>query len=226
MAIVPVRARTQAITASDLSSLVIARAQTRDRPFAEVWDMCSRRLRATAESGLSYCVYTVPIFLPGQPLYDASECAVFIADVLRRNGFVVGVQGRSVAVSWQPLSVTSLQSVPIPTMMQSISHNNPQIMSQNLQNLQNPQNPQNPQVNSQNPQVNSQVNSQVNHRPSGVRIVPAPSVVPTTSFRSIASWARARLDPLDNALMSTNTKERKRQAPSAVKGVSRVRRSS
>ena len=85
----------------DLEGVVDRHYQTRLRPLKEVTGLCYARIKKAAELGCTDCLYEIPLFVVGQPLFDYGDCSSFLTEHLQSNGFdVTLVSRRHIYVRW------------------------------------------------------------------------------------------------------------------------------
>ena len=69
--------------------------------FEKVLESCDRRIQSAAAVRAYECVFTVPTFVMGFPLYDVDECMDYVLRKLVSNGFLTDVlPPRSIRISW------------------------------------------------------------------------------------------------------------------------------
>jgi hypothetical protein len=105
MDLVPYDARrvtvTNQVSASELGNLIFKQKRTRIRPFVHMAQICYARLKRLAESGAVCGSFEVPLFMSGLPLYDAVQCAEFIACHLKTHGYeVTRINPRLLHIHW------------------------------------------------------------------------------------------------------------------------------
>ncbi len=57
--------------------------------FEKVLEMAHNRIIKTTESKQLRCIFEVPSFIFGYPLFDLNECIAYVTTELKSNGFVV-----------------------------------------------------------------------------------------------------------------------------------------
>lgn len=91
----------------DLNALLAPKrrmAHQRNGVYSTVLGLCHRRIRHKAKRnpGITWCSYTVPVFVPGLPRYNIEACIRYCLAKLRLNGFdITLVPPRTIMVSWQ-----------------------------------------------------------------------------------------------------------------------------
>ncbi len=96
------------ITVLDIRSMMHERFDRHRQAVGVLLERCYARIRRCASVNRTDCIYEVPTFIPGLPLFDQATCIDAIIAHLARNGFTVtrsGVPGDPLlTISW---SVTS-----------------------------------------------------------------------------------------------------------------------
>lgn len=57
--------------------------------YEQVLEKCHRKIKKAAENKNLKCLYDIPEFIIGFPLYNLTSCITYIIDSLRNNGFLV-----------------------------------------------------------------------------------------------------------------------------------------
>ena len=70
--------------------------------YKRVLKKCHHKIKLVASKGISFCFYIVPEYLYGIPRYNTLNCATFIVNKLRENGFkVTYTYPNLVYISWE-----------------------------------------------------------------------------------------------------------------------------
>lgn len=83
--------------------------------FNKVLDMCHRRIRMAANTGVTDCFFEVPGMILGLPLYDHNECVQFVIDALCKSGLQaekVPNNNTTLYITWHPQKVRLKQTIP------------------------------------------------------------------------------------------------------------------
>lgn len=75
----------------------------RDKPaFERVLALCLNQIKCINRAGGGKCVYRVPRFLPGFPLYDPVTCGHYVVSALTGHGFTQSefLDPDTVVVEW------------------------------------------------------------------------------------------------------------------------------
>lgn len=132
--------------------------------YKRVLKRCHVRIRMSAHNLDTKCVYTVPQYIPGLPLYSLLDCIRFLKTNLRDNGFKVKSIGfDQLYISWRhvPLEDENKQSYN----NSYKTHSRPII---------HPSNPQHPQYRSHTQPTQSLSNSIADFCPPQTAIRPPP----------------------------------------------------
>ena len=79
-----------------------ARERNRLSYYKRVLHKCYHRIVTVSESCKMECVYKVPEFVVGMPIYNGMECVRFVVKALRKNGFFVKYTHPNLLfISWQ-----------------------------------------------------------------------------------------------------------------------------
>jgi hypothetical protein len=83
--------------------------------FTAVLDRCYSRIKKHASVNRVDCVYEVPEFILGHPLYDINRCITFVVRHLHMNGFRVAYYfPRYLYISWDVAGVKKEPPPPLP----------------------------------------------------------------------------------------------------------------
>lgn len=86
------------------------RRNQQKQTFQRILDLCFRRIRTAASTGVTDCLYEVPGLVVGLPLFNREECLEFITDALKKIGlFYEKVENLpyTLYISWDPSKVRS-----------------------------------------------------------------------------------------------------------------------
>ena len=100
------------VTVLDLRSSMHERFDRHRHAISILLERCYSRIRRCASVHRTDCIYDIPTFIPGLPLYDQATCTDAIITHLARNGFTVTRSGLAgdprLIISWSitPTPVT------------------------------------------------------------------------------------------------------------------------
>jgi hypothetical protein len=77
------------------------RREYKTEVFQQILKQVHRRIEYGATCGDSYAIFTIPVYVVGYPLFDTTECSVYIIAELTKNGFFVQCySNRFLYMSW------------------------------------------------------------------------------------------------------------------------------
>jgi hypothetical protein len=76
-------------TAKDVQNLMRMRFERKKESFHRVLDQCYGKIEKAAKHDLTWCVFDVPEFMLGYPIYDLNECIQYVYHHLTHKGFRV-----------------------------------------------------------------------------------------------------------------------------------------
>lgn len=89
------------LSVNDLIQDKNKRVERRKECFDKVLDQCCSKIKKAAKLDKTFCLYDVPEFILGYPLYNINECMTYVIDKLAKNGFAVQYFfPRYIVVSW------------------------------------------------------------------------------------------------------------------------------
>jgi len=55
--------------------------------YKSIASKCFYKIKETSENEITYCFFKLPEYIPGLPLYNMTECVMFILNLLHEKGF-------------------------------------------------------------------------------------------------------------------------------------------
>jgi len=55
--------------------------------YSYITSKCFKRIKEVADNEQTYTFYQLPEYIPGYPLYNMTECVMYVLDVLHEKGF-------------------------------------------------------------------------------------------------------------------------------------------
>jgi len=87
----------------ELQNSINKRKQNRTQIYESVLEKCHMKIKAAAKQENYQCIYDIPEYVVGLPLYNINECMDFIINQLNDNGFKVNYYFPKVLhISWYP----------------------------------------------------------------------------------------------------------------------------
>lgn len=69
--------------------------------YKKISSKCFKKIKETAQSEQTYCFFDIPEYIPGLPLYNMTECVMFILNLLKEKGFNSRYcDGFKIFISW------------------------------------------------------------------------------------------------------------------------------
>lgn len=85
----------------ELTAQLATRQAKRHQCFDRILEMCFMVIKRHADKNALFCLYEVPEFVLGMPLYDLNECISYLVEKLKANGFLVKYYfPRVLYISW------------------------------------------------------------------------------------------------------------------------------
>jgi hypothetical protein len=93
-----------ALNIKDLQREVAIRQQKANEVYEKILALVHKKIIATNEKSDDYnCIYKLPNFMYGYPIYDARRCMEYLMTKLSNNGFEVRyIDANSLYISWKP----------------------------------------------------------------------------------------------------------------------------
>lgn len=77
------------------------RKSYKDELFKKILSQAHRRIEYSSNTGDNFSIFTIPVYVPGFPLFSQSECCNFLMNELRLNGFEVqSYSDKYIYISW------------------------------------------------------------------------------------------------------------------------------
>ena len=97
----------------ELQSSIDKKKSYRTNVFDQVLERCHKKIVIATQKEYYECVYDVPHYVPGLPLFNVNDCINHLIDQLKLNGFEVTYYfPKTLFVSWRPKEVPSIEHNP------------------------------------------------------------------------------------------------------------------
>ena len=73
----------------DLHKKRLQREKDRLKHYKNILKKCHKRIKLVSDKMMTCCIYVIPEFVFGIPLYNTTECATYVVEALRQDGFAV-----------------------------------------------------------------------------------------------------------------------------------------
>lgn len=78
--------------------------------FKKILTQVHRRIEFSSNSGDNFSIFTIPMYVMGYPLFNRNECATYLINELRENGFEVqSYSDQYLYISWNHIYQKYLQ---------------------------------------------------------------------------------------------------------------------
>lgn len=75
--------------------------KNRIKIYESISSRCFKKIKETSLNEETYCFYNLPEYIPGLPLYNMTECVIFLLNVLHEKGFSARYcDGFMIFISW------------------------------------------------------------------------------------------------------------------------------
>ncbi len=93
--------------AKELSQEIQTKRQANKKHFIKILELCQIEISKSLELGYTHCIFEVPEFLIGYPLYDINECIVYVLRKLKENDYHVNYYfPKTIYITW-PIEETN-----------------------------------------------------------------------------------------------------------------------
>jgi hypothetical protein len=105
----------QLVSARDVQRMMTLKQERKKESFMQVVNQCCGKIRRIAVLNQTRCLFEVPDFLLGYPIYDLNECVRYVMQFLQNRGFqVTYFFPRILLVSWATAEHTLPSASPPP----------------------------------------------------------------------------------------------------------------
>ena len=101
---------TSSLNIKDLHKEVAIRQQRANEVYDKILGLVHKKIIATNDKSDDYsCIYKLPNFMYGYPIYNAQRCMEYLMTKLTNNGFEVRyIDANSIFISWIPKATVTL----------------------------------------------------------------------------------------------------------------------
>ena len=90
----------------DIQRRIMIRDATRFKTFKKILNKCYRKIRLSSDNNKKCCFYQLPEYIPGAPIYNMTECVLYLIGKLKKDGFdSIYISAHILYISW--FSVTN-----------------------------------------------------------------------------------------------------------------------
>lgn len=62
--------------------------KNRNKIFFLISKKCFDKIKETSENNQLYCFYNIPEYIPGFPLFNMTDCVLYLLNILKEKGFI------------------------------------------------------------------------------------------------------------------------------------------
>jgi len=96
-----------AFSVNDLHKKEVERNQNRKKIYNIIGEKCFKKIKDTSLTEEKVCFFKLPEYIPGLPIYNMTECVLFLLDILKEKGFKARyVDPYMIFISWHVKKVT------------------------------------------------------------------------------------------------------------------------
>ena len=55
--------------------------------YEKIASKCFKKIKETSDNEETYCFFKIPIYIPGIPIYNLTECVLYLLNLLHEKGF-------------------------------------------------------------------------------------------------------------------------------------------
>jgi hypothetical protein len=75
--------------------------KNRIKIYESISSRCFKKIKETSLNEETFCFYNLPEYIPGLPLYNMTECVIFLLNLLHEKGFSARYcEGFMIFISW------------------------------------------------------------------------------------------------------------------------------
>jgi hypothetical protein len=77
----------QVFTVQEIHRKQKEKENSRINIYKSITNRCFKKIKETSLNEETFCFFRIPEYIPGLPLYNMTECVMFILNILREKGF-------------------------------------------------------------------------------------------------------------------------------------------
>src|SRR6056300_1198956 len=92
---------TPLFSVNDLQKKARDREQNRNKIYYKISKKCFEKIKEMSDNEQHYCFFKIPEYIPGYPLFNMTECVMYLLNLLKEKGFHSRyVDGYMLYISW------------------------------------------------------------------------------------------------------------------------------
>jgi hypothetical protein len=92
---------TPLFSVNDIQKKAKEKEQNRNRIYYKISKKCFEKIKEMSSNDESYCFFKIPEYIPGYPLFNMTECVLYLLNLLKEKGFNSRyIDGYMLYISW------------------------------------------------------------------------------------------------------------------------------
>ena len=88
-------------TVNDLQRKAREKEKNRNKIYFSITKKCFDKIKETSSNDETYCFFKIPEYIPGYPLFNMTECVLYLLNILQERGFSCRyVDGYIIYITW------------------------------------------------------------------------------------------------------------------------------
>ena len=75
-------------TVNDLQKKAKEKEQNRNKIYFIISKKCFDKIKETSSNEETFCLFKIPEYIPGYPLFNMTECVLYLLNILKEKGFI------------------------------------------------------------------------------------------------------------------------------------------
>lgn len=75
-------------TVNDLQRKAKDKEKNRNKIYFSITKKCFDKIKETSSNDETYCFFKIPEYIPGYPLFNMTECVLYLLNILQERGFL------------------------------------------------------------------------------------------------------------------------------------------
>ena len=89
-------------TVNDLQRKAKEKEKNRNKIYFSIAKKCFDKIKETSSNDETYCFFKIPEYIPGYPLFNMTECVLYLLNILQEKGFSCRyVDGYIIYITWK-----------------------------------------------------------------------------------------------------------------------------
>ena len=79
---------TPLFSVNDIQKKAKEKEQNRNKIYYKISKKCFEKIKEMSSNDESYCFFKIPEYIPGYPLFNMTECVLYLLNILKEKGFI------------------------------------------------------------------------------------------------------------------------------------------